>query len=291
MVHVYGPHVFHTDNEELELHVKQFGGPSARTSSAPRASTGGKVYSLPINLHTINQFFDAQLQPRRGAALPRCLDASHGTIRTTSRIRHSRPSAAISTRRSCGPTPRKQWGLHPARVPASMLKRLPLRFDYNDNAFAHKYQGIPKDGYTKAVGYMLDDPNVRIELGTKFRRANADRFDHVFYSGPIDGWFDYAHGYLPYRTLDFERIRADGDLQGCAVLNSCDYGHNWTRSTEHKHFTPWEEHKQTIVYREMPREARRYDIPFYPIRYAGPNEMLDKYETLAAHEDKMTFVL
>jgi UDP-galactopyranose mutase len=185
---------------------------------------------------------------------------------------------------------RKQWGRHPMRLPASVLKRLPLRFDYNDNAFFHKYQGMPRAGYTQMVCNMLTMSSVNVHLGHKANRFDLVGFDHVFYSGPIDGWFNYCAGDLPYRTLDFEVIRAEGDFQGCAVINNCDADTPWTRSTEHKHFTPWEEHKQTIVYREMPREARRYDIPFYPIRYAGPNEMLDKYETLAAHEDKMTFV-
>jgi UDP-galactopyranose mutase len=288
MVHAYGPHVFHTDDEDTWKFMSRF------TTFIPyvqrtKGIHDGRVYSLPINLHTINQFYNESFSP---AEARRFLDArcepwndpdnfEDQALQTVGRDLYEAFLRTYTT---------KQWGLHPARVPASILKRLPLRLNYNDNAFAHKYQGIPKDGYTKAVGYMLDHPNVRIELGTKFRRANADRFDHVFYSGPIDGWFDYAHGYLPYRTLDFERIRADGDLQGCAVLNSCDYGHNWTRSTEHKHFTPWERHGATIVYREYPRDCGPGDTPYYPMRFPRDKELLAQYEALAAREENVTFV-
>jgi UDP-galactopyranose mutase len=112
----------------------------------------------------------------------------------------------------------------------------------------------------------------------------------VFYSGPIDAWFNHVEGRLPYRTLDFEVFRDDGDFQGNAVVNVCDNSQPYTRITEHKHFAPWEKHERTLCYKEFSRQAEPEDTPYYPIRQAREKAQLEKYVTLANQEDNVTFV-
>jgi UDP-galactopyranose mutase len=184
----------------------------------------------------------------------------------------------------------KQWGLHPSELPASILKRLPVRFNYDDNYFNHKYQGMPADGYTAIVENMLKVPGISVHLSTPFDPAAKTDYDHVFYSGPIDAWFKHVEGRLPYRTLDFEVFRDTGDYQGNAVINYCDDSQNYTRITEHKHFSPWEQHERTICYMEYSRQCEADDTPYYPIRQAREKAQLEKYVNLAKNETNVTFV-
>jgi UDP-galactopyranose mutase len=256
----------------------------------------GEVYSLPINLHTINQLYRENLSPAEAK------QRIH--IETLGRVR---PQDARNFEEfgigSLGPRlydafirgyTEKQWGIDPRELPASILKRLPFRTDYNDNAFFHKYQGIPRGGYTEAVKNMLDFPDISIRLGTKFDpdTNEARTFHHVFYTGPLDEWFSYKFGPLRYRTLDLQRITRLGvqDLQGCAVMNNCDPETKWTRRTEHKHFTPWETHTGTVITQEVPRDWQHGDTHFYPMRLDADKAKLAQYETLAARETRTTFV-
>src|ERR1035437_6231737 len=290
MLHKYGPHIFHTDNEEVWKFIRQFG-TFMPFIQRTKGLFNGAAFSLPINLHTINQFFGKQFSPAQAEAHVQSLvDWDHEKVPANF---EELALSSIGRELYCAflrDYTIKQWGLHPTLLPASILKRLPLRFDYNDNAFFHKYQGIPKHGYTALVWAMLDSSNVTVQLGTKVNRGNLTGFDHVFYSGPIDEWFDYSLGRLPYRTLDFEVIRSFGDYQGCSVINSCDLSTPWTRSSEHKHFTPWETHQQTTIYRELPRQAVEGDTPYYPIRFAKDKLQLSEYQTLAAEEATVSFV-
>jgi UDP-galactopyranose mutase len=291
MVHKYGPHIFHTDNAAVWKFVRQFATfvPYVqRTKGIAR----GEIFSLPINLHTINQFFCRDFSPAAAEQFVRGHLVNWDHEKTPANFEE----LALA---SVGPElygaflrdyTRKQWGREPSSLPAAILKRLPLRFDYNDNAFFHRYQGIPKQGYTAMVADMLDLPDLTLHWGSKFKRADADSFDHVFYSGPIDEWFDYRLGRLPYRTLDFTTIRAQGNFQGCSVINNCDIGTPWTRSTEHKHFTPWEPRDRTVVTREYPREAKEGDVLFYPVRLAEGQSKLLEYQALAEKEAGVSFV-
>jgi UDP-galactopyranose mutase len=184
----------------------------------------------------------------------------------------------------------KQWGLHPSELPASILKRLPVRFNYDDNYYASKFQGMPKHGYSFIVERMLDHPNITVHLNTLFERSQAADYDHVFYSGPIDAWFGYAEGRLGYRTLDFEVERHTGDYQGNPVINYCNQEVPFTRISEHKHFAPWEQHEQTLIYKEHSRLCGEADTPYYPIRLVKDKAQLTKYVELAKAETKTTFV-
>jgi UDP-galactopyranose mutase len=140
------------------------------------------------------------------------------------------------------------------------------------------------------VARILDHPRISVHLRTDFDRSQTGRYDHVFYSGPLDGYFDYELGRLGYRTLDFERFISTGDWQGCAVMNYGDLDVPWTRITEHKHFAPWESHDATVCYREYSRACEEGDIPYYPIRLVNEKKMLGDYIARAGREENVTFV-
>lgn len=289
MVHVYGPHIFHTDDAEVWDYVNAF--QTFRPyRNRVKATTGGQVYSLPVNLHTINQFFGKTLRPDEARAFIEAqADTSIAEPRTFEEqaLRFVGPQLYEAFFK--GYT-QKQWGCHPSELPASILKRLPVRFNYDDNYFFHKYQGMPETGYTDMVARILDHPGIDLHLDTRFDPARAGEWDHVFWSGPLDGWFGHRLGRLGYRTLDFERFAASGDWQGCAVMNYGEVDVPWTRITEHKHFAPWESHEGTVCYREYSREAGAEDIPYYPIRLVAEKALLADYVAMAERAEGVTFV-
>jgi len=289
MVHVYGPHIFHTDNEAVWRYVTEFAEFMPYTNRVKSISRG-QVYSLPINLHTINQFFGKTLSPTEAKAFIASL--ADQSIETP-------VSFEDQARKFVGPElyeaffkgyTVKQWGLSPQELPASILKRLPVRFNYDDNYFHHKFQGIPRDGYTALVENILDHPRIRVELERAYHPSENAEFDHVFYSGPLDKYFDYAHGRLEYRTLDFEKFAFDGDFQGNAVINYPDEDVPFTRITEHKHFAPWEQHDGSVCYREYSRACGPDDIPYYPIRLVESKTALTNYESMAESIRDVTFL-
>ena len=149
---------------------------------------------------------------------------------------------------------------------------------------------MPKNGYTPIVEKLLNHQNINIHLNKTFERAFARDYKHVFYSGPIDAWFDYREGDLGYRTLDFVAERHDGDYQGNTVINYCDIHVPWTRVSEHKYFSPWESHTGTIIYKEYSRQCERTDTPYYPIRLVSEKSQLARYAELARQERNVTFV-
>jgi UDP-galactopyranose mutase len=184
----------------------------------------------------------------------------------------------------------KQWGMEPSELPASILKRLPVRFNYDDNYFNHRFQGMPKNGYSEIVKNILDHPKITVSLATAFESLDRASYEHIFYSGPLDRYFDYRLGRLGYRTLEFREIHATGDFQGCAQMNHSDLEVPFTRITEHKHFTPWESHEETLCYEEHSRLAGENDIPYYPIRMVKEKALLAEYQALATAEKQVTFV-
>nr|WP_317615320.1 UDP-galactopyranose mutase [Halomonas elongata] len=289
MVHVYGPHIFHTDDQEVWKYVNRF------TTFKPyvnrvKTTSKGQVFSLPINLHTINQFFDKTMRPDEAREFIEAqADTSIEDPQTFEEQALRFVGRDLYEAFFKGYT-QKQWGCHPSKLPASILKRLPVRFNYNDNYFFHRFQGMPEEGYTKLVEGILDHPNISLHLNTRFEREQVDEYDHVFYSGPLDGFFDNDLGRLGYRTLDFERFTYKGDYQGCAVMNYGEESVPYTRITEHKHFSPWEEHEGSVCYREYSRACEPEDVPYYPIRLVDEKALLAKYVEKARQLDKVTFV-
>ncbi|MBD8630809.1 UDP-galactopyranose mutase [Oxalobacteraceae sp. CFBP 8755] len=289
MVHVYGPHIFHTDNERAWEFVNRFAEFKPYVNRV-KAITDGKVFTLPINLLTINQFFNKTMGPAEAQEFLANLGDKTIENPTTLEEQALRFVGRDLYEAFFKTYTIKQWGLEPSELPASILKRLPVRFNYDDNYFNHKYQGMPAEGYTQLVQNIIDTPGVTVHLNTTFDPATKGEYEHVFYSGPIDAWFKHTEGRLPYRTLDFEVFRADGDFQGNAVINYCDNEKKYTRITEHKHFSPWEKHEKTICYAEYSRQCEEKDIPYYPIRQNREKAMLELYVNKAQNEPNVTFV-
>lgn len=289
MVHAYGPHIFHTNDERVWQYIQQFDEFMPFTNRV-KAIYNGRVYSLPINLMTINTFFGKTFSPSEAAAFieskgDKSIDDPQTFEEQAVRFLGQELYEAFFKGYTI-----KQWGLHPSKLPASILKRLPVRFNYDDNYYVSAYQGMPKNGYTVIVQKMLDHPNIRVHLGSTFTREQVGSYDHVFYSGPIDAWFNHAKGRLAYRTLDFKEERHEGDYQGNAVINYCNEDVPWTRISEHKHFSPWESHAKTLIFKEHSRQCEESDTPYYPIRLVDDKVLLAAYVEMAQSESKVTFM-
>jgi UDP-galactopyranose mutase len=290
MIHKYGPHIFNTDNVEVWNYISKFC-EMVPFINRVKSIYNGNVYSMPINLHTINQFFGKTLSPDQAKVFIDSIanknieDPQNFEEQALKFIGEDLYKAFFY-----GYT-KKQWGCEPTDLPASILKRLPVRFNYNDNYYANTLQGIPKDGYTAIFEKMLNAPNIEVKLNTKFDASlDVSEYEHVFYSGPIDAYFNYKFGRLSYRTVFFERATGDGDYQGNAVINYADPEVPYTRVHEHKHFTPWEIHEKTTYFKEYSKETQVNDIPYYPKRLKEDIEKLELYEQELKKLDNISFV-
>ena len=191
MVHIYGPHIFHTDDAEVWDYVNAFQ-TFMPYKNRVKTTSRGQVFSLPVNLHTINQFFGQTMRPdeARTFITEEQADTSIEDPQTFEEQAMRFVGRDLYEAFFKGYT-MKQWGCHPSELPASILKRLPVRFNYDDNYFFHKYQGMPENGYTDMIGKILDHERIEVKLETVFDRSQAGDYDHVLYSGPLDGWLDH----------------------------------------------------------------------------------------------------
>jgi len=290
LVHRYGPHIFHTGDERVWAYINRFGEMVPYVNRV-KTTIGGRVYLMPINLHTINQFFGMAMRPEEARAF---IAEKARTDITEPQNFEEQALAFVGEeiyRAFFYGYTKKQWGMEPRELPASILKRLPLRFNYDDNYFNHPHQAMPREGYSAIVANILDHPGIELRLNCRFEDLD-EQFAHVFYSGPLDRYFGHALGRLGYRTLDFEPIRAEGDYLGTAVMNFGDEEVPWTRIAEHKHFSPWEAGalERTICFREYSRACGPDDIPYYPIRLVAEKAMLGRYVERAEAESGVTFV-
>ena len=287
-VHIYGPHIFHTDNETVWDYVNSFCEMMPFINRV-KARTNDTIYSLPINLHTLNQFFNKTLSPREAKLLLNSLAIKIDKPKTFEEQALKYVGKDLYEAFFKHYTI-KQWGISPNKLPASILKRLPIRFDYNDNYFSHKFQGMPKNGYTELVEKILEHPSINLLLSHPFSIDQKNDYQHVFYSGPMDSWFNFDNGRLRYRTLDFSIEKHKGSFQGCAVMNYTDESAKFTRITEHKYFSPWEDHKKTLIYKEYSRECGPEDIPYYPVKLVAEQKLLKDYKKRCLREKNVTFV-
>mgnify|MGYP005750458159 CR=1 FL=1 len=290
MLHKYGPHIFHTDDYEVWQYINQFAEFMPYINRV-KATAKGQVFSLPINLHTINQFFHKTMNPKQAQNFVEALGDKSITEPKSFEEQALKFLGRDLYEAFFEGYTLKQWGVEPENLPASILKRLPVRFNYDDNYFNHTFQGMPKEGYTPIFEKLLDSTRINVHLETKVQAKDLSKFyDHVFYSGPIDEWFNHKLGKLGYRTLDFEMERYEGDFQGCAVMNYGDKNIPFTRISEHKHFAPWENHSDTVVFKEYSRECGEKDIPYYPIRLVDEKKILNDYIDLAKKQAKVSFI-
>lgn len=299
-VHRYGAHLFHTSNERVWQYVTRF---TKFTGYRHHVLTtvGGQVYPMPVNLHTINQFFRANHGPDAARALVAEQAAELGgrepaNLEEKAISLIGRPLYEAFVR---GYTA-KQWQTDPTELDAGIIARLPVRYNYNGRYFSDTYEGLPVDGYTAWLERMADHPNIEVRLETDFfdtsqpvnKQAVVGRLP-VIYTGPIDRYFDYAEGELTWRTLDFEEEVLDvGDFQGTSVMNYGDEDIPFTRIHEFRHFHPertYYPRDRTVIMREFSRFAGRGDEPYYPVNTAADRERLLAYRELREGEPDVYF--
>lgn len=285
MLHCYGPHIFHTSQARVWAYVNRYGHFHPFVNRV-KAITAHGVFSLPVNLHTINQFFRKTLNPSQARAFIAELgDKSIGEPCNFEEQALKMIGRELYETFFYGYT-RKQWGCEPRELSAAVLKRLPVRFNYDDNYYNSKWQGIPEEGYSGVVRNILAHPNIEVRLNTPYNVPTEDQtdvpaHDHLFFTGPLDAFFGHRLGRLGYRTVTFERGEAEGDFQGCALINYSDPSVPWTRIHEHKHFAPWENHARTTYFTEFSKETGPDDVPYYPKRLAADLAVLRRYRALA----------
>lgn len=293
-VHVYGSHLFHTSNPRVWEYCNnftQFTDYQHRVYSTYR----GQVYPMPINLGTINQYFDAAYSPDEARALvadqAAAVDgdaAENLEEKAISLI--GRPLYEAFIR---GYTA-KQWQTDPRNLPAEIIARLPVRYTYNNRYFADRWEGLPVDGYTAWLERMADHPNIEIRLETDFFDHKSDILGQipVVYTGPVDRYFDYVEGELGWRTLDFEtEVVGTGDFQGTSVMNYADTDIPFTRIHEFRHFHPERDYPTdaTVIMREFSRFAGTGDEPYYPINTDEDRRTLLAYRDMAKGESDVVF--
>ncbi len=288
-VHMYGAHIFHTDNREVWDYVNRFATFNRYTNS-PVAFYKNEVYNLPFNMNTFARLWSIKT-PDEARAMIEKQKAESG-ITEPKNLEEQAISLVgrdIYEKLVRGYT-EKQWGRRATELPAFIIKRLPVRFTYDNNYFNDRYQGIPEGGYTKMIEKMLD--GIDVCLGWDFfdkREELSTMADKILYTGMIDRYFDYCYGELEYRTLRFETEILDTDnYQGNAVVNYTEYEVPYTRIIEHKHFEFGKQEK-TVITREYPIEWEKGSEPYYPVNNEKNNALYEKYRTLAKDEKKVIF--
>lgn len=294
-VHVYGAHIFHTNHADVWNYLQQFA-VFNRFTNSPVANYKGELYSMPFNMYTFNQMWGI-ITPQEAAA----------------RIEEQRKAAGIDHPKNLeeqaislvgrdifeklvkGYT-EKQWGRDCKDLPAFIIKRLPVRYTFDNNYFNALYQGIPVGGYTQLVANMLK--GIDVELNADYLK-DKEKYDgmaqKIIYTGPIDAYFGYSLGHLQYRSVRFENELLDiPNFQGNAVVNYTDRQTPWTRIIEHKWFefgrdAEGNEIPRTIISREYASEWKPGDEPYYPVNDEANGVLYQKYRALADHERKVKF--
>lgn len=290
LMHVYGPHIFHSDDASIWGFVQRFA-EFRPFRHRVLARVGDQLYPLPVDLDTLSQFFGRELEAADARNLLR--DHSEGAGADPGNFEEQ---ALATVGRELYETffrgyTCKQWGRDPRDLPAALFRRLPVRFDRDGSYFHHSRVGMPVGGYTALVSRMLDHPRIEVCYGIRYRRGDqpAD-FVHTFYTGGIDRFFDCDLGRLPYRSLRFEHFHAEGDFQAVPVVNYPEPHVPWTRITEHKRFAPWEHHATTVCSREYSQECGPHDEPYYPVTLAGAQPLLERYRERAHALPDFSFV-
>ena len=288
-VHRYGAHIFHTNDEEVWNYANRFARFNRYTNS-PVANYRGELYSLPFNMYTFNRMWGVitpdeartKIEQQRSAAgitEPKNLEEQAISLVGTD----------IYEKLVKGYT-EKQWGRPCHELPSFIIRRLPVRFTFDNNYFNARYQGIPEGGYTKMVSAMLEGIEVRLEEDYLENKEAWDAMaDKVIYTGPIDGYFGYCLGHLCYRSVRFETEVLDTpNYQGNAVVNYTDRETPYTRIIEHKFFEFGTQPK-TVISREYSSEWHPGDEPYYPVNDEVNNRRYQAYKALADREEKVIF--
>lgn len=286
LVHRYGPHIFHTNGERIFEYLSRF------TEWRPyehrvRGVVDGVHYPFPINRDTLNQLYGLDLDEAGAAAyFDRVREPREPTLTSEDVVLNS-VGRDLYEKFFLNYT-RKQWGLDPSELKAGVAARIPVRTNTDDRYFTDTFQAMPLHGYTKMFEAMLDHPNITVELGVDFANVRQrDTYGHVVYTGPIDAYFDFRFGHLPYRSLRFEHehLPAVDRYQEVGTVNYPN-DHTYTRITEFKHLTG-QQHAGTSIVREYPQAD---GDPYYPVPREENEALFKRYAELAKHEPNVTFV-
>ena len=294
-VHKYGAHLFHTSNQRVWDYVNHF---TAFTGYQHRVFTvyKGRVYPMPVNLATICEYFGRYMSPEDARALV----AEQADEIDTDKAENFEEKGISLVGRPLyeaffrGYTA-KQWQTDPKDLPAAIVSRLPVRYNFNNRYFSDTFEGLPVNGYTAWLENMADHPNIEVRLDSDFFDVRDDIRGNipVVYTGPVDAYFGFQAGELSWRTLDFElEVQKTGDFQGTPVMNYADEDVPFTRIHEFRHFHPerdWYPNDKTVIMREYSRFADKGDEPYYPINTAEDRQKLLAYRDLAKAEPDVLF--
>ena len=288
-VHKYGAHIFHTSNKEVWNYINQFAEFNQYINS-PVAVYKDELYNLPFNMNTFSKLWGLRTpQEVKAKIAEQIADLNITEPKNLEEQALSLVGKDVYEKLIKGYT-EKQWGRDCKDLPSFIIKRLPLRFTYDNNYFNDRYQGIPIGGYTRIISQLLDDIEVRLNTDYKdFIRENADKFEKIIYTGPIDEYFDYSLGHLQYRTVRFETEKLDlENYQGNAVVNYTEREIPYTRIIEHKHFE-FGEQPVTVISREYSEEWKPGMEPYYPVNDEKNTALYAQYKELADKEEQVIF--
>ena len=292
-IHEYGPHIFNTNsqiawkfiNEYLTIHP---------FSNRVKASTPRGIFTMPINLHTINQYYQAKMNVAEATAFMEKLTAPHkkDQLNNFEDVMLSHLGPDLYNEFIYGYT-KKQWGVDPCTLPASIARRLPFRLSYNDNYYNKKYQGMPIEGYTPLFDKIFSGYNINLTLGERFDQSMSKNYDLVLYTGTIDQFFGFEYGRLSYRTVYWEKQTCQGFFQGNAVINFTTENVPYTRINEPIFFEPWKDKlpkNQSIYFTEFSKATGPDDKPYYPIRRKDDLDCLNSYQKRSASQEFSKFI-
>ena len=288
-VHKYGAHIFHTSNKEVWDYVNQFCTFNNYINS-PIANYKGEIYNLPFNMNTFNKLWGVVTPQEAKEKIENQVKESNITEpKNLEEQAISLVGKDIYEKLIKGYT-EKQWGRRCTELPAFIIKRLPVRYTYDNNYFNDKYQGIPEGGYNVIFDKLLE--GIDVELNVDFFDKKGEllqKVDKIVFTGMIDQYFDYQYGVLEYRSLRFEHETLDEENhQGNAVVNYNEREVPYTRIIEHKHFE-FGKHPKTVITREYPAEWKQGDEPYYPVNNDKNAEIFKKYQELAEKEENVIF--
>jgi UDP-galactopyranose mutase len=293
-IHKYGSHLFHTSNERVWDYVNRF---TAFNNYQHKvwAKHQGQLYPMPINLDTINKFFQTSLNSEEAKDFIQ--DQTAEDVATSASNLEDRAIALVGQplyEAFIKGYTEKQWQTDPKLLPADVINRLPMRLTTEHRYFNDKYEGLPLNGYTAWLENMADLKNIEIRLNTDFfdARAEFDLAIPIVYTGPIDRYFNFEHGHLGWRTLDFQdEILEVGDFQGTSVVNYSDLDVPFTRIHEYRHLHPERNYQTdaTFISREFSRFAATTDEPYYPVNTESDRQQLSKYRELIKYENGVWF--
>ncbi len=294
-VHWYGAHIFHTSNKDTWEYINRFGEFNNFINS-PVAVYKDELYNLPFNMNTFSKLWGIKTPAEAKAKIEEQIkDLNITNPQNLEEQALSLVGKDVYEKLIKGYT-EKQWGRDCTELPSFIIKRLPLRFTYDNNYFNDRYQGIPMDGYTSLFEKITE--GIEIRLNCEYReflrenslKENEDEFERVLYTGMIDEYFDFCLGKLEYRTVSFDHKLLEGceNYQGNAVVNYTEREIPYTRAIEHKHFA-FGKQNDTIVSFEYPKAWEQGDEPYYPVNDDRNNELFEKYRELGEKEEKVIF--